>query len=56
MKTYTCKNGHEFDLPETQGEEWSETDVCPICKTDEFDLSEHEQSGTNRPNRSNKSI
>lgn len=52
MKTYTCKNGHEFDLPETQGEEWSETDVCPICKTDEFDLTKHEQSGISRPNRS----
>lgn len=37
MKNYKCNNGHEFDMPETQGEEWTETDVCPICKTDQFE-------------------
>lgn len=39
MKNFKCINGHEFDMPETQGEEWTETDVCPICKTDNFDLN-----------------
>jgi hypothetical protein len=46
MKNYKCKNGHEFDLTETQGEEWTETEVCPVCKTEDFEplnIEEHER-------------
>ena len=37
MKNFKCINGHEFNMAETQGEEWTETDVCTFCKTDNFE-------------------
>ena len=36
MKNFICEKGHQFDTPLTQGEEWSESDVCPKCFTDNF--------------------
>jgi hypothetical protein len=37
MKKYRCENGHEFNNPQTIGEEWSESEVCPFCQTDKFE-------------------
>lgn len=46
MKNFKCINGHEFNMAETQGEEWTETDVCPICKTDNFERIKDDGSTT----------
>lgn len=37
MKEFVCVNGHQFDMALTLGEEESEAEVCPVCKTDEFE-------------------
>ena len=40
MKDYTClKCGKLFETPLTLGEEESETDVCPYCKSPEFTIA-----------------